>query len=88
MNEIEHIAYYMYFEGTKRTLEGDYIFDFEDLACQFNVTVDWLEAHFDDIAEILISHQGVLEVWGEEETGEKCFDINFGTAYCGIENEE
>lgn len=87
MNEIEYITYYMYFEGTKRTLEGNYIFNFENLSKKFDVTVNWLETHFDDIAEALISHPGVLEVWGEEETGEKCFDITFGTAYCGLENE-
>lgn len=85
-NLCKAIAHYMYFYGTLNTTEGNYVFGFEELGEKFDIPVSFVEDHFDEIVEELLYHLGVLDVWGEEETGEKCFDVNFGTSYCNIDH--
>lgn len=83
---IKYIAYYMYFMGTSKTNYGSYRFYFDTLAEEIGCDVAFLRENYDEICNILESHIGVIDVWGKEETGDECFDINFGTSFCGVDD--
>lgn len=76
----EEIARYMCEVGTYETTYGNWRFDYEEIETRFNVKLD--DEAVDEITTALWQREEVLDVWGEEETGEKDeFDVNFGTAY-------
>lgn len=77
------IAYYCYFEGTGRTLSGNYTFHIASLEQRFGVSID--KNLRNAIMRELFSHEYVLEVWGEEETGEDVIDITFSTIFTEVD---
>lgn len=100
---VKALADYMVEEGRNSTTQGNYIFDFSDLAIKlyedFRYAGEfpaetWLQMHCDEIVDAIDGHEEVIpetwldcDVYGYPEA----FDINFGLAYCpnaDIEEEE
>lgn len=75
------IANYIFREGTENTTQGNWVFEWEELEELFEIKMDTETADF--ISETLCSLYplAILDVWGEEETGEKVIDVNFGMNY-------
>lgn len=78
------IAHWIYFNGTKETSEGNYCFGFSEIAEKFDICEKRVEQYVDKIVKELLSHEGVLDVVVENNV----IDVNFGTAYCGLDDPE
>lgn len=81
-----HIANYIFRKGTQNTTQGNWCFCWDELEELFEIKMDTETAAF--ISETLCSlyPEAILDVWGEEETGEKVIDVNFGLYY--FDNDE
>lgn len=87
LNQISKlIAEEMYFEATTFSDSGNWVIYFDELEYRFPwLPENFLEENFKEIRSRLEAHPGVAEVWGEKETGEKCFDISLYGHYCGLD---
>lgn len=85
---IEAIANYMVVTGARETSEGNWCFYFSDLAEKFQVTVDWLKQKEDDIKTEIWNSGAVVDdgdgIWVYDQDGDRVFDLNFFTDYCGL----
>lgn len=84
--KIKFIASYMYYKGTKETEYGTMTFYIDDFSKEINVSEKYLIKHYEEIVSELLTHPGVIDVYGSEI--QKYFDITFSLNYCGIEAEE
>lgn len=88
---IPNMAAYMVADGCSNTMSGNRQFSFSGLAEIFNVSVDWIKEHEEDIETAIRCYSQVVDdgdgVWIYDEDGDRYFDLNFFTGYCALEED-